>query len=150
MHEMAIYECCYFVHLFNWTKDIHTANERRLCEIIGQEIGGKLHTARSRNDQVQTDVHLWLRKGTEIIQRKILGILSIIANHASQHIDLLMPSYTHLQPAQIIRYRKRRLAVCQYLYIFHQLYKVIGFLIMESVCDNAGLGSTKSTGNIFK
>jgi len=85
-------------------EDIHTANERRLCELIGHEVGGKLHTARSRNDQVQTDVHLWLRNGTKIIQRKILNILSTIADHASQHIALLMPSYTHLQPAQIIRY----------------------------------------------
>ena len=98
--------------LFNRAKDIHTANERRLCELIGHEIGGKLHTARSRNDQVQTDVHLWLRKATKILQRKIIDILAIIADHASQHIDLLMPSYTHLQPAQIIRYRKGPRVVC--------------------------------------
>ena len=44
-------------------EDIHTANERRLCELIGPEIGGKLHTGRSRNDQVQVDVHLWILKG---------------------------------------------------------------------------------------
>ena len=44
-------------------EDIHTANERRLCEIIGSEVGGKLHTGRSRNDQVQVDVHLWILKG---------------------------------------------------------------------------------------
>jgi argininosuccinate lyase len=43
-------------------EDIHTANERRLSEIIGSDVGGKLHTGRSRNDQVAVDVRLWLRK----------------------------------------------------------------------------------------
>ena len=49
-------------------EDIHTANERRLTELIGSDIAGKLHTGRSRNDQVATDVRLWLRSEIEEIQ----------------------------------------------------------------------------------
>jgi len=84
-------------------EDIHTANERRLCELIGAD-GGKLHTARSRNDQVQTDVHLWLMTAIKQTQREMHAAIESMLGQATQHIDQLMPSYTHLQPAQVIRY----------------------------------------------
>lgn len=84
-------------------EDIHTANERRLCELIGAD-GGKLHTARSRNDQVQTDVHLWLMTAVKLTQFEMQAAIESMLDQAAQQIDQLMPSYTHLQPAQVIRY----------------------------------------------
>ena len=89
--------------LHDTDEDIHTANERRLSELIGP-VGGKLHTARSRNDQVQTDVHLWLINSVNVIQSEIHDAIESLLSQAEEHIDQLFPSYTHLQPAQIIRY----------------------------------------------
>ncbi|XP_065665105.1 argininosuccinate lyase [Hydra vulgaris] len=84
-------------------EDIHTANERRLKELIG-DVAGKLHTGRSRNDQVATDTRLWLRK--EILKIKILLIklIKTFQNRAEKEIDILMAGYTHLQRAQPIRW----------------------------------------------
>ncbi|KAI9811046.1 MAG: argininosuccinate lyase [Pycnora praestabilis] len=85
-------------------EDIHTANERRLGEIIGTGIAGKLHTGRSRNDQVATDLRLWLRDELREIETYLVNLLKTIAVRAEEDIDLLMPSYTHLQRAQPIRW----------------------------------------------
>lgn len=78
-------------------EDIHTANERRLSEIIGSDIGGKLHTGRSRNDQVATDMRLWLMK--EITQdiEWIQGVIGILTVKAEEWIDHLAAGFTHLQ-----------------------------------------------------
>jgi len=80
-------------------EDIHMAIERRLTEKVGP-VGGKLHTARSRNDQVLLDVRLYLRE--EIAN--ILGLLGTLqkqlARMAKRHSDVVMPGYTHLQRAQ--------------------------------------------------
>ncbi|MCJ1319905.1 argininosuccinate lyase [Xylographa vitiligo] len=85
-------------------EDIHTANERRLGEIIGTDIAGKLHTGRSRNDQVATDLRLWLRDELREIERYLIDLLKVVAERAQNDISLLMPSYTHLQRAQPIRW----------------------------------------------
>ncbi|KAI9770737.1 MAG: argininosuccinate lyase [Geoglossum simile] len=85
-------------------EDIHTANERRLAEIIGKEIAGKLHTGRSRNDQVATDLRLWLRKELQDIENHLVDLLRVIAERAEQDIEYIMPGYTHLQRAQPIRW----------------------------------------------
>jgi argininosuccinate lyase len=84
-------------------EDIHTANERRLTEIIGT-VGGKLHTGRSRNDQVATDTRLWTVEAERDILKDIGTFLAVGAEFASEHIDILMAGYTHLQPAQPIRF----------------------------------------------
>jgi argininosuccinate lyase len=84
-------------------EDIHTANERRLTEIIGP-VGGKLHTGRSRNDQVATDVRLWLRGEIAVLRDYLAQLISGTIERAEAEIDLLMPGYTHLQPAQPIRW----------------------------------------------
>lgn len=84
-------------------EDIHTANERRLCDLIGKNVGGKLHTGRSRNDQVQTDVHLWLKRAILEISSQIEILMKTFCQRSSENLDILMPSYTHFQPAQIIR-----------------------------------------------
>ena len=80
-------------------EDVHTAVERRLTELIGAP-AGKLHTGRSRNDQVALDLRLYLLEVIEGV-RVLLGELQLVITHiAAQHITVVMPGYTHLQPAQ--------------------------------------------------
>ncbi|XP_048257049.1 argininosuccinate lyase-like [Haliotis rufescens] len=84
-------------------EDIHTANERRLKELIGAA-GGKLHTGRSRNDQVATDMRLWMRDAQLQLRTYLTDFISVILNRAKSEIDILLPGYTHLQRAQPIRW----------------------------------------------
>jgi argininosuccinate lyase len=84
-------------------EDIHTANERRLTELIGPT-GGKLHTGRSRNDQVATDTRLWTVNAERDLLKDMATLLEAGAYVANEHIDILMAGYTHLQPAQPIRF----------------------------------------------
>jgi argininosuccinate lyase len=84
-------------------EDIHTANERRLTELIG-DTAKKLHTGRSRNDQVATDVRLWLRDELVTMQGHMTALIETAVNRATEEGDALMPGYTHLQPAQPIRW----------------------------------------------
>lgn len=85
-------------------EDIHTANERRLGEIIGTQIAGKLHTGRSRNDQVGTGMRLWLRDQLREIEQHLISLLRVTTSRAKSEIPALMPGYTHLQRAQPIRW----------------------------------------------
>ncbi|BEI85828.1 hypothetical protein CcaverHIS002_0601150 [Cutaneotrichosporon cavernicola] len=85
-------------------EDIHTANERRLSEIIGKDIGGKLHTGRSRNDQVATDMRIWLMDETKTVEKYLTDLLSVMATRAETEVDAVMPGYTHLQRAQPVRW----------------------------------------------
>ena len=80
-------------------EDIHMAVERRLTEKIGP-IGGKLHTARSRNDQVLLDVRLYLRDEAAAILKLLGALQKRLARLAKRHRDVVMPGYTHLQRAQ--------------------------------------------------
>ncbi|KAG9580077.1 argininosuccinate lyase, partial [Aureobasidium melanogenum] len=85
-------------------EDIHTANERRLGEIIGKNIAGKLHTGRSRNEQVAVDMRMWLREQLDNIESFLVDFLKVIASRSEQEIEHVMPGYTHLQRAQPIRW----------------------------------------------
>lgn len=80
-------------------EDIHSAVERRLYEIIGST-AGKLHTGRSRNDQVSTDFRLWLLEAIPTLITAIRQIQTQLVKRAEQDIQIVMPSYTHLQRAQ--------------------------------------------------
>lgn len=86
-------------------EDIHTANERRLGEIIGRDIAGKVHTGRSRNDQCVTDLRIFCR---DTVNEKLLPdlkeLVNVMIKRAEREIDYLMPGYTHLQRAQPIRW----------------------------------------------
>lgn len=84
-------------------EDIHTANERRLKELIGIT-ASKLHTGRSRNDQVSTDMRLWMKNALPELGAEVQNFMSVIITRAKQEIDVLMPGYTHLQRAQPIRW----------------------------------------------
>jgi argininosuccinate lyase len=80
-------------------EDIHMAIERRLTEIAGP-VGGRLHTARSRNDQVVTDLAMYTRERAAAARAEITALMRELLIRAEQHIDWPMPGYTHLQRAQ--------------------------------------------------
>ena len=82
-------------------EDIHTAVERRLTEIVGP-LGGKLHTGRSRNDQVATDFRLWVMRACHRLSEHILSLQLSVLETAEGSLNVPMPGYTHLQPAQPI------------------------------------------------
>ena len=83
-------------------EDIHTLVERLLYEEVGA-VAGKLHTGRSRNDQVATDTRLWGMRAVERLAGEIAGLQRALWARASDGLDLLMPSYTHLRRAQPVR-----------------------------------------------
>ena len=80
-------------------EDIHMAIERRLTELAGP-VAGRLHTARSRNDQVVTDLAMYTREQTAAHQGAITTLMAALLERAEEHIDWAMPGYTHLQRAQ--------------------------------------------------
>ena len=82
-------------------EDIHTAVERLLTERIGS-VGGKLHTGRSRNDQVATDFRLWVMRACDRIDAEILELAGALLQSAEEGLTLAMPGYTHMRPAQPI------------------------------------------------
>jgi argininosuccinate lyase len=87
---------------FEWDpkkEDVHMNIEARLLEVCGK-VGGKLHTGRSRNDQVATDLRLWCRRRTEELVAALDALGSTLIERAQEQLDVLMPSYTHLQRAQ--------------------------------------------------
>ncbi|MBI5931137.1 MAG: argininosuccinate lyase [Chloroflexi bacterium] len=82
-------------------EDIHTAVERRLTEIVGA-VAGKLHTGRSRNDQIATDIRLWLRDTCSQVEGMLINIQTVLVDRAEPHLETIMPGFTHMQPAQPI------------------------------------------------
>jgi argininosuccinate lyase len=92
-------------------EDIHMAIEKRLISIIG-DTGKKLHTARSRNDQVATDFRLFVMSKNEQISKQLLELISTMNNLAKKHTSTLLPGMTHLQHAQPINFGFHLLAYC--------------------------------------
>jgi argininosuccinate lyase len=82
-------------------EDVHMAVETRLGVHVG-ELAGKLHTARSRNDQVATDVRLWLKGHLETLDRQLIRLIGVLADRAERDGKVLMPGFTHLQRGQPI------------------------------------------------
>lgn len=82
-------------------EDVHTGVERRLRELIGP-VQGKLHTARSRNDQVSTDTRLWTKGALLAITGGVLNLVEMLLEVAASHFETVMPGYTHTQRAQPI------------------------------------------------
>ncbi|WP_036485563.1 argininosuccinate lyase [Myxosarcina sp. GI1] len=93
-------------------EDVHFAVEKRLTEIVG-DVGKKLHTARSRNDQVGTDIRLYLKAEIEQTQEQIKAFQSALLAQAEQHVETLIPGYTHLQRAQPLSLAHHLLAYFQ-------------------------------------
>lgn len=124
-------------------EDIHTAIERRLKELVG-DVAGKIHTGRSRNDQVATDTRLWLRAEIVTLETILKDCLTAILNQAETHVDVLMAGYTHLQQAQPVRFSHWLLSyawrLAHDLNRLHQIYTVVNIL---------PLGSGALSGNPF-
>ena len=80
-------------------EDIHMAVERRLTELAGP-VGGKLHTGRSRNDQVTLDLRLYLRDHLRTLEARLQDLQRVFLGQAREHLDVIIPGYTHLQRAQ--------------------------------------------------
>jgi argininosuccinate lyase len=90
-------------------EDIHTHVEARLAELIGPA-AGRLHTARSRNDQVATDLRLWVRDAIDMIDAGLRDLQSALADKALAHAATIMPGFTHLQTAQPVTFGHHLLA----------------------------------------
>ncbi len=90
-------------------EDIHMNVESRLKELIG-DAAGRLHTARSRNDQVAVDLRLWIRDAAEALDSKLKELQKALLAQAEKHARLIMPGFTHLQPAQPVTFGHHMLA----------------------------------------
>ena len=88
------------LHLIRNKEDVHMNVESYLIENAGREFGGKLHTARSRNDQVLVDAHLYIRDEILNTQRGLSTLCEAFLQNAKVHADTVMPGYTHTQHAQ--------------------------------------------------
>jgi len=102
---------------FNWSialEDVHMNIETRLTEKIGV-VGKKLHTGRSRNDQVATDIRLYLRHEIDRIDTELTRLLTALTDVAEREADTIMPGFTHLQSAQPITFGHHLLAWCEML-----------------------------------
>lgn len=95
-------------------EDIHMANEQLLTERIG-DAGKRLHTARSRNDQVALDMRLYVRREIKEIRALVLGFMHALCEVASKHTEIVMPGYTHLQRAQPITFAHHLMAYANML-----------------------------------
>jgi argininosuccinate lyase len=95
-------------------EDIHTAVEARLIALVG-DAGRRLHTARSRNDQVALDVKLWTRDAIDGIDAQVAGVMRALADRAAETADWVMPGFTHLQAAQPTTFGHHLLAYVEML-----------------------------------
>ncbi len=111
-------------------EDIHMAIERRLTEIVG-EVGGKLHTARSRNDQVATDMAMFVREHALIAADRIAALAATLVELAEAHLDWPIPGYTHLQRAQPV-------------YLSHHLLAYVWMLVRDRERFRFAAGATAS------
>jgi argininosuccinate lyase len=102
---------------FHWSldlEDVHLNIEKRLTDLVG-DAGKRLHTGRSRNDQVATDVRLWLRASVDAIDALMRALQSTLVELAGQHADTVMPGFTHLQVAQPVSFGHHLLAYYEML-----------------------------------
>lgn len=124
-------------------EDIHLNIEKLLHDEIGT-VAGKLHTARSRNDQVATDMHLYLKKQVLLILEGLQALKDVLVNKAEQHVETIMPGYTHLQHAQPISFAHHLLA-------YHGMFSRDHERLSESIkrIDISPLGSAALAGTTF-
>ena len=99
------------------------AIERRLTELVGP-VGGKLHTGRSRNDQVATDMAMFVRAQARRTRALVRGLMEVLLDLAERHLDWPMPGYTHLQRAQPVYLSHHLLA---YFWMFSRDLERFGF-----------------------
>ena len=126
-------------------EDIHMAIEKRLSALIGAEIGGKLHTARSRNDQVATDFKLFAKNSNLKIQKLLKELIKTILSLAKEHKNTIMPSFTHLQHAQAVSFSFYILA-----YGFMFLRDIKRLKASYDLADFCPLGACALAGTSYK
>jgi argininosuccinate lyase len=124
-------------------EDIHMAIERRLTEIAGA-VGGRLHTARSRNDQVATDVALFARDAARAAGEAITGLCEALLGAAERHLDWPVPGYTHLQRGQPVYLSHHLLA-----YVWMLLRDRERFRFVEAQTEALPLGAGALAGTNF-
>jgi argininosuccinate lyase len=124
-------------------EDIHMAIERRLTEIVGA-VGGKLHTARSRNDQVATDVAMLVRAHSLEARALLVKLMAVLVELAERHLDWPLPGYTHLQRAQPVYLSHHLLA---YFWKFRRDLQRFNFCMTAT--DDLPLGSGALAGVNF-
>ena len=122
-------------------EDIHMNIEARLSEIIGPD-AGRLHTARSRNDQVATDFKLYIRDTIDHLMTQIAGLQKVLAEQALAHADSLMPGFTHLQTAQPVTYGHHLLAYVEMLARDHSRFADARKRLNQSPLGAAALAGT--------
>lgn len=123
-------------------EDIHTAVERRLTEIAG-DAGRRLHTGRSRNDQVITDTLLWLRERGEAQAVALAALAGALITQARAHVDTLVPGYTHLQRAQPVRLAHHLLA---YAWMLDRDHARLRFALDAASVSPLGSGALAGSG----
>ncbi|MDY5973546.1 argininosuccinate lyase [Streptococcus hyovaginalis] len=124
-------------------EDIHMNMESLLTAKIGP-VAGKLHTARSRNDQVATDMHLYLKEQLQYIDKLLLGLRQALVNLAEAHVETIMPGYTHLQHAQPISFGHHLMA---YYQMFTRDSERFAFNLYHT--DMSPLGAAALAGTTF-
>ena len=124
-------------------EDIHTAVERRVIEIAG-DAGKKLHTGRSRNDQVATDLLLWLKAACDDLDAAVAGLMSALLRAAEGTGGIAIPAYTHLQRAQPVLAAHHLLAYVEMLH--RDRARLAG---AKDRCDALPLGSGAAVGTGF-
>jgi argininosuccinate lyase len=118
-------------------EDIHSAIEAKLFKLIGST-AGKLHTGRSRNDQVATGFRLWVKKGIKDLSGQILKFQKAMLTLAEKHTETIMPGYTHLQRAQPISFAFHLLA---YVEMLERDKKRLKFVLDETDINPLGCGA---------
>ncbi|YAI81406.1 MAG: argininosuccinate lyase [cyanobacterium endosymbiont of Rhopalodia sterrenbergii] len=122
-------------------EDVHFAVERRLTDIVG-DVGKKLHTARSRNDQVGTDIRLYLRYQINQIRSQLRDFQQVLLNHAQNNVETLIPGYTHLQRAQPISLAHHLLA---YFEMAQRDWERLGEIYSRTNISPLGCGALAGT-----
>ncbi|PPT08087.1 Argininosuccinate lyase [Geitlerinema sp. FC II] len=122
-------------------EDIHFAVERRLTELVG-DAGKKLHTARSRNDQVGTDTRLYLRDKITKIRQYLRDFQAVLVNLAENHVETPIPGYTHLQRAQPLSLAHHLLA---YFEMFQRDWERLGEIYQRVNISPLGCGALAGT-----
>jgi argininosuccinate lyase len=124
-------------------EDVHINVEEALREKIG-DLAGKVHTARSRNDQIALDLRLYLRDRSELMRRELVSLMSGLVEKAHAHMEIIMPGYTHLQRAQPVRLSHHLMA---YFQMFHRDWE--RFRDAERRMGEMPLGSAALAGTTF-
>lgn len=124
-------------------EDIHLNLEKFLIDEIGP-VGGKLHTGRSRNDQVATDMHLYLKKQVQEILEEVKHLQNVLVKKAEAHVETILPGYTHLQRAQPVSFAHHLMA---YYWMFERDYGRLTDALPR--IDKSPLGAGALAGTTF-